>query len=96
MAKILHLTLYRKWFIQILKGEKKIEYRNITPYWTKRLFDEFGKPVKYNKIFFRNGYAKDCPKMMVKVLGISVENKQYAIQLGDVLETTDVKGILTN
>ena len=37
--KILHLTLHRKWFKQILTGTKKIEYREIKPYWTKRLFD---------------------------------------------------------
>ncbi len=34
--KILHLNLYRKYFDAILKGEKTIEYRDITPYWSKR------------------------------------------------------------
>jgi len=33
--KILHLNLYRKYFDAILKGDKTIEYRDITPYWSK-------------------------------------------------------------
>ena len=52
--KILHLTLHRKWFDEILNGTKKIEYRNIKPYWTKRLSDS-GKPKKFDEILFRNG-----------------------------------------
>lgn len=36
---ILHLTLKKKWFDMILSGEKKEEYREIKPYWCKRLFD---------------------------------------------------------
>ena len=35
--KILHLNLYRKYFDAILNGDKVIEYRDITPYWSKRL-----------------------------------------------------------
>ena len=35
--KILHLTLKKKWFDMILSGEKTDEYREIKPYWTKRL-----------------------------------------------------------
>jgi hypothetical protein len=35
--KILHLTLKKKWFDMIASGEKKEEYREIKPYWIKRL-----------------------------------------------------------
>ncbi len=51
--KILHLTLHRKWFKQILAGTKKVEYREIKPYWTKRLFDSNGSPKKYDYIIFK-------------------------------------------
>jgi len=83
--KILHLTLHRKWFEQILNGIKKIEYREIKPYWTKRLFDSEGNPINYDKIIFKNGYNKDCPIMSVEFLGIR-KNKQYEILLGKILE----------
>lgn len=34
---VLHLTLKKKWFDMIASGEKKEEYREIKPYWIKRL-----------------------------------------------------------
>lgn len=37
--KILHLNLKKKWFDLIDKGIKKEEYREIKPYWEKRLID---------------------------------------------------------
>jgi hypothetical protein len=37
--EILRLTLRKKWFDMILSGEKKTEYRELKPYWAKRLFD---------------------------------------------------------
>lgn len=36
---VLHLTLTKKWFDMIESGEKKEEYREIKPYWIKRLLD---------------------------------------------------------
>lgn len=37
--KILHLVLKRKWYDMIASGEKTEEYREIKPYWEKRLLD---------------------------------------------------------
>lgn len=37
--KTLHLVLKRKWWDLIASGEKKEEYREVTLYWAKRLFD---------------------------------------------------------
>ena len=88
--KILHLTLLRKWFKQILAGTKKIEYREIKPYWTKRLFDINGNGVKYDYIIFKNGYNKDCPVMKVEFLGIK-KNKEYEILLGKILEKKNIE-----
>ena len=85
MKKILHLTLHKKWFDLILNGNKKIEYRDIKPYWTKRLFTD-GKPKKYNYIIFKNGYSKNSPEMKVKFLGVRTRER-YEIILGKVLET---------
>lgn len=36
-ANTIHLPIKRKWFDMILSGEKREEYREIKPYWTKRL-----------------------------------------------------------
>lgn len=35
--KILHLVLKQKWYDMIASGEKKEEYREVKPYWDKRL-----------------------------------------------------------
>lgn len=44
--KILHLNLKKKWFDLIDKGIKLEEYREIKPYWEKRLVDY--KAIKEN------------------------------------------------
>ena len=89
MKKVLHLNLYRKYFDQILKKEKIIEYRDITPYWSKRL-----EGRHYDVIKFRNGYRKDAPEMIVEFKGMGVVTFQttstYAIELGNILETKNV------
>jgi hypothetical protein len=81
MKKVLHLNLYRKYFDQILKGEKTTEYREVTPYWSKRL-----EGRHYDVIQFRNGYAKIAPVMIVEHKGMDIDNGRYAIQLGEILE----------
>ena len=83
--KILHLNLYRKYFDQILKGEKTTEYREVTPYWSKRLEGRY-----YDVIKFRNGYRKDAPEMVVEYKGMYVSDSEYAIVLGNILETKNV------
>ncbi len=85
--KVLHLNLYRKYFDAILNGEKTIEYRDITPYWSKRLEGRY-----YDVIQFRNGYAKVAPVMIVKYKGLVTDDLygRYAIQLGKILEYKNV------
>lgn len=77
--KTLNLILKQVYFDQILKGEKKFEYREVKPTTVKKLVeldeegyekeDEYGNaiPVKYDAIRFYVGYAKDRDTMLVKV-----------------------------
>ena len=39
VSKTLHLVLKRKWWDMIASGVKREEYREVTLYWAKRLFD---------------------------------------------------------
>lgn len=77
----LHLTLKKKWFDMILKGEKREEYREIKMYWAERLMTGFPQTYgvierlnpdfkDFMEIEFRNGYAKDAPIMTVECRGI--------------------------
>jgi len=73
----------------ILSGEKKEEYREIKPYWSKRF-----EGKSYDVIVFRNGYHKDSPSFRVKILEIEVgygkpkwgapKEKVYILKLGEV------------
>ena len=89
--KILHLTLKKKWFDMIASGEKKEEYREIKPYWTKRLADR-----DYDAILFRNGYSKDSPRLLIEYKGFyeclgNIEwgapewESVYILKLGNIL-----------
>lgn len=85
----IHLFLKGCWFLMIASGEKKEEYRQIKPYWTKRLF---GKPLKY--VIFHNGYSGRF--LIIRLNGITlgtgnprwgaVPNEVYLIlQLGELV-----------
>lgn len=47
--KILDLVLKGKWYDMIASGEKREEYREIKPYWEKRLLDYKGLSDYYQK-----------------------------------------------
>lgn len=90
--RILHLTLKKKWFDMIASGEKKEEYREIKPYWNKRLHKTF-----YTHIKFRNGYRADAPNIFIELKGQHIgngnvnwgapENKNvYVLRLGNILK----------
>jgi len=70
---ILHLNLKKKWFDMVSSGEKKVEYREVKPYWDK-VFQ--GNKVTIGgvaydpgevAICFSNGYSKDRKQIVVKL-----------------------------
>lgn len=87
MPRILHLTLHRQWFDDIAVGIKKNEYREVKPYWTRRLVGR-----TYDEIHFRNGYHKDAPFMRVEYIGMTKAADLYVIRLGFVLEIKNWTG----
>lgn len=75
---MLILPIKKKWFEMIASGEKKEEYREIKPYWTKR-FENYYEIAKFNielecsnfkeiyyRVVFRNGYQADSPTIKCK------------------------------
>jgi hypothetical protein len=60
--KNLHLTLKKKWFDMIASGIKKEEYREIKPYWNRRL-GRHGTDFVYGVVIFKNGYSRTAPTM---------------------------------
>ena len=99
-GRILHLTLKRQWFNMISEGVKKEEYREIKDYWIMRLKDISSKEpfhdfIPYDKIIFKNGYAKNAPTMVVEFDGIRIgkgntdwgadDEVYFCIKLGNIL-----------
>ena len=54
--KTLHLVLTHHWFDEILTGRKNVEYRKMSPYW-KRLIWE--KRHEITHVRFQRGYSKN-------------------------------------
>ena len=88
--KVLHLTLKKKWFDQILNKEKFVEHRDYKPYWHKRL-----EHKKYDYVHFVNGYGKDKPWMDVEIIKIEADFDWmwYNIHLGRILRTGNVSKV---
>lgn len=102
--KMLILPIKKKWFDMILSGEKKEEYREIKPYYEKRL----ERKVNFCKatgcgyyILLRNGYSKTSPTLKVGCIVTKDYGKEewgaepgklyYVLKILSVEEVTNVK-----
>lgn len=61
---MLTLPIKKKWFDMILDDEKLEEYRDMTPYYYKRLNKYLGQKID---LILRNGYSKKSPSMRCSV-----------------------------
>lgn len=82
----LKIVIMRQWFDEISAKTKTIEYRDVTPFWTSRLYDKTGKKRHYNRIEFINGYNKDARRMISEYLGFYIEDRIYCIKIGKIIE----------
>jgi hypothetical protein len=76
-------TLARQWFAEIVARKKKIEYREIKPYWTVRL-----KRVKTPfRLILRNGVTRPIPVVTVRIDNIVTDRRrgEYQLHIGRVL-----------
>ncbi|WP_213279305.1 ASCH domain-containing protein [Chryseobacterium indologenes] len=77
-TKELYLVLTKKNFVDILKGEKKEEYRAFSDYYIDRLgeVDKEGEligTVAPETIRFQMGYSKNAPQMVVECKDVLIE-----------------------
>ena len=64
---MLVLPIKKQWFEMIASGEKKEEYREIKPYYDKRLGYLAKGTGKITTIILRNGYSYNSPSLKCKV-----------------------------
>lgn len=97
----LNLNLKRKWFDMIRSGEKKEEYRDISPYWCRIFSSNIKIKNKFYDhtdivICFSNGYQKNREQIKIKCEGLVVREgkiewgaeigKQYfTLLLGEII-----------
>lgn len=75
--KVLRTTIKKEWFEKIVRGEKKQEFRDYSPYWEKRLMnineeegiEEF---IKYDAVEFINGYHPNAPRVLIEWKGTEI------------------------
>ena len=93
---MLVLPIKKQWFDMIVSGEKKEEYREIKPYYDKRLGYLTEGTGKVTTIILRNGYRHDSPSVKCKCTveigegkkewGADLDINYYIIKIIEILE----------
>ena len=80
------LHIHRAWFDAIAQGYKTYEYRDASPYWTKRL-----QGRQYESVLLHNGYRPSDPMLTLDFGGctrVEVQGRHlYRIALGQIQES---------
>jgi hypothetical protein len=76
-------TIEREWLAEIIAGTKKIEYRQIKPYWTKR-FAKVSLPFELRLL---NGMNPPVPEVTVLISKITTDRRagNYRLHIKKVL-----------
>ena len=77
--EVLHLVLMKDPFLRIAKGLKKIEYRDRTDYWNRRLY---GNDIKL--IYFQYAYHKNPTHMVVECTNVQITDR-WELHLGKIV-----------
>lgn len=99
---MLVLPIKRKWFDMILSGEKKEEYREIKPYYDKRIGHYAIGTGKITTLVLRNGYSYNSPAIKCKCsisIGTGIEGwgaepniNYYVIKILEIIERKNCNG----
>lgn len=90
---VLTLTVSKQWFDMIVADEKTEEYREIKPYWIKRLTTncEVAYDISaethcgevlyrpYTHVIFINGYRRDSPRIEKEIISITIDNPKKGL-----------------
>ena len=64
---ILHLTLFYRWFFQVEHGDKRVEYRRMTPRWTKQIWDKRGT---LKTVVLHRGYTANVMRAEITLIDV--------------------------
>ena len=80
----LKIVIKGEWFDEIIAKKKTIEHRNISPFWTSRLYDKNGKKRTYDLIEFINGYNTNARRLITEFKGFEKKSGKYHIHIGKI------------
>lgn len=85
---MLILPIKKKWYDMIYSGEKKEEYRKLSPYYKARFENLWqGSLIGFaakRKVMFRNGYSKQSPSFIATVtLDIGEGKAEWGAKKGE-------------
>jgi hypothetical protein len=99
---VLVLPIKKKWFDMIRSGEKKEEYREIKPYYDKRIGHYSTGTGKVTTLVLRNGYSYKSPSIKCKcaitigpgkeVWGAEPNINYYVIKILEIIERRNCNG----
>ena len=80
--KVLHLILKRRWYNLIERGEKTEEYRDITPYWTKRIcgtdfLQDTVTTTEFTHVIFHYGYSNRTMEFRIESVTTGRGNPEW-------------------
>jgi|SRR5271156_1496018 len=94
-------TIQRHWLDQILTGKKKIEYRELKPYWYKRLGGTTCAIEVPFELRLINGMSKKAPEATVLIKKVDIGTQQpfdgyfdglvYRLHIGKILSVKNWK-----
>lgn len=91
---MLTLPIKKKWFDLILSGEKREEYRKLSPYYTSRFQNLFHGDTDEKEICFRNGYSSTSPSVVaVCTVDIGEGREEWGAEPGKVYYRLHIKRI---
>jgi ASC-1-like (ASCH) protein len=75
MKHNLHLVLKHKYYGLIKEGKKRVEYRDLTDYWKKRILDKKGL---LKLVIFHKGYTNETMAFQIKDILV---NQYFMIEI---------------
>lgn len=68
--KNLFLIVTKEWYDKIASGEKRVEYREATPYWKRRIWSFPGFHCEYT-VEFQCGYSRKYKRLKFNIIKMS-------------------------
>ena len=78
MERVLRLPCNEQWYWGILTGEIPFDYREVKPYWIKRLENK-----EYDVVEFYHRFKKNLEPIKYKLLSIEKHEPVYFIKFGE-------------